>query len=175
MLFAAIGDTPYKVVLLLHILSAIIGFGAVFLSALYGRAAERHKGAEGLAIAETNYDVSQVATYFIYAVFVFGILLVLMSDDVFKFSQGWLSASFALYLLGVGLSHGMLRPNVRRMHALMRELASGGPPVASAAGAGRPPQVDEIEHRARTVGIVGAVLNLNVVLLLYLMIWKPGF
>jgi uncharacterized membrane protein len=172
MLFAAIGDTPYKAVLLLHILSAIIGFGAVFLNALYGRAAERRKGAEGLAIAETNYDVSQVAGYFIYAVPIFGILLVLMSDDAIKFSQAWLSVSFVLYLVGLGLSHGALRPNVKKMHTLMRELASAGPPPAS--DSGRPPQVDELERRARTVGIVGAVLNLDVVILLYLMIWQPG-
>jgi uncharacterized membrane protein len=172
MLFAAIGDTPYKAVLLLHILSAIIGFGAVFLNALYGRAAERRRGAEGLAIAETNYDVSQVAQYFIYAVPIFGILLVLMSDDVIKFSEGWISASFVLYLVGLGLSHGVLRPNVKKMQGLMRELAGAGPSPAS--GSGRPPQVDELEQRGRTVGIVGAVLNLDVVILLYLMIWQPG-
>ena len=171
MLLARVGDTPYRVVLLLHILTAIIGFGAVFLNALYGRAAERRKGAEGLAIAEANYDVSQVAEYFIYAVPVFGILLVLMSDDVIEFSEAWISASFVLYILGLGLSHGVLRPNVKKMQALMREMVTG---TAAGSSAGRPPQVDEMEQRARIVGITGAALNLLVVILLYLMIWKPG-
>ena len=173
MLLARVGDTPYRLVLLLHILTAIIGFGAVFLNALYGRAAERRKGVEGLAIAETNYDVSQTATYFIYAVPVFGILLLLMSDDFYKFSQAWISASFLLYIVGLGLSHGVLRPNVKKMHALMRELVTMGPPAAGAA-AGRPPQVEEIEQRARTVGTTSAILNLILVVILYLMIWKPG-
>lgn len=177
MLLARVGDTPYRVVLLLHILTAIIGFGAVFLNALYGRAAERRKGVEGLAIAETNYDVSQMAGYFIYAVPVFGILLLLMSDtgsgnSAYKFSQAWISASFLLYIVGLGLSHGVLRPNVKKMHALMRELVAA-PPASGAAG-GRPPQVDEIEQRARTVGTTSAVLNLLLVVILYLMIWKPG-
>jgi uncharacterized membrane protein len=172
MLLARVGDTPYRVVLLLHILTAIIGFGAVFLNALYGRAAERRKGAEGLAIAEANYDVSQVAEYFIYAVPVFGILLLLMSDDVYKFSQAWISISFLLYIVGLGLSHGVLRPNVKKMHALMRDLVAM-PPATGAAG-GRPPQVDEIERRARTVGTTSAVLNLLLVVILYLMIWRPG-
>jgi uncharacterized membrane protein len=169
MLFAAIGDTSYKVVLLLHILTAIVGFGAVFLNALYGRAAERRKGAEGLAIAEATYDVSQVAEYFIYAVPIFGILLVLMSEDKWEFSSAWISLSFLLYIAGLGLSHGALRPNVRRMNTLMRELAAGPP-----ASGGPPPQVDELERRGRRVGLVGALLNLDVVILLYLMIWKPG-
>jgi uncharacterized membrane protein len=170
MLFAAYYDTPYKVVLLLHILSAIIGFGAVYLNALYGRAAQRRQGAVGLAIAETNFEVSEIATYFIYAVQVFGILLVLMSDDVIEFSQGWISASFVLYIILIGLEHGVMRPNVRQMHARLRELNAAAP----VEGARRPPQVDEIERRARTVGSVGAVLNLLVVVLLYLMIWRPG-
>jgi uncharacterized membrane protein len=173
MLFAVVDDTPYRVVLLLHVLSAIVGFGTVFLNALYGRAAERRKGTEGLAIAETTYDVSQVATYFIYAVPIFGILLVLMSDEVIEFSEAWISLSFLLYLAGLGLSHGALRPNLRRMHALMRELVTSTPPPGATAG-GRPPQVDELERRGRTVGIVSTLLNLDLVILLYLMIWKPG-
>jgi uncharacterized membrane protein len=172
MLFAALGDTSYNVVLLLHILTAIVGFGAVFLNALYGRAAERRRGAEGLAIAEANYDVSHMATYFIYAVPVFGILLVLMSDEYYKFSEGWITVSFVLYIIGIGLSHGVLRPNVKKMHGLMRELVAMGPPAAGSAT--KPTQVDEIERRARTVGIVGAVLNLLLIVLLYLMVWKPG-
>jgi uncharacterized membrane protein len=178
MLLARIGDTPYNVVLLLHILTAIVGFGAVFLNALYGRAAERRKGVEGLAIAEINYDVSQMAGYFIYAVPVFGILLVLMSDTgsgdrAFEFSQAWISLSFLLYIVGLGLSHGVLRPNVKKMHALMRELTVMGPPTVGT-GAGRPPQVDEIEQRGRTVGAMGAILNLLLIVILYLMVWKPG-
>ena len=175
MLFAALGDTSYNVVLLLHILTAIVGFGAVFLNALYGRAAERRRGAEGLAIAEANYDVSHMATYFIYAVPVFGILLVLMSDEYYTFSKGWITISFVLYIIGIGLSHGVLRPNVRKMQGLMRELVAMGPPAAgSASSGGRPSQVDEIERRGRMVGIVGAALNLLLIVLLYLMIWKPG-
>ena len=175
MLFAAIGDTSYKVVLLLHILTAIVGFGGVFLNALYGRAAERRKGVEGLAIAEANYDVSHMAGYFIYAVPVFGILLVLMSDEYFKFSEAWISVSFVLYIAGIGLSHGVMRPNVKKMQALMREVVAMGPPAAGSASAtGRPSQVDEIERRGRTVGIVGAALNLLLIILLYLMVWQPG-
>ena len=75
-------------------------------------------------------------------------------------------------IVGLGLSHGVLRPNVKKMHALMRDLVAM-PPATGAAG-GRPPQVDEIERRARTVGTTSAVLNLLLVVILYLMIWRPG-
>ena len=48
----------------------------------------------------------------------------------------------------------------------MRELVADGPGRAGAAS-GRPAaQVDEIERRGRTVGIVGAVLNLLLIVIL---------
>ena len=170
MLFAALGDTSYNVVLLLHILTAIVGFGAVFLNALYGRAAERRRGAEGLAIAEANYDVSHMATYFIYAVPVFGSSWC-HERRVLHVQQGWITVSFVLYIIGIGLSHGVLRPNVKRVHG---SCVSWWPWARPPAGPTQAGAVDEIERRARTVGIVGAVLNLLLIVLLYLMVWQPG-
>ena len=82
--FAAYLDGFYKLFLVLHIFCAIVGFGAVYLNALYGRQIQKHKGREGLAIYEANFHVSAVGQYFIYGVFVFGLLLVLTSDDVWK-------------------------------------------------------------------------------------------
>ena len=62
--------------------------------------------------------MSQVAEYFIYAVPVFGILLVLMSDagghKVYDFSQAWISTSFLLFIVGLGLAHGCCDPTSRR-------------------------------------------------------------
>jgi uncharacterized membrane protein len=171
---ADINSGTYKFVLVLHILAAIVGFGGVFLNALYGQQAKARRGREGLAIAEANFLVSNVAEFFIYGVFVFGILLVLLSDDVWTFSQFWIWASIVLYVIGLGLVHGVLRPNVRRMNALMAELAEmGSPPMGDTPG-GPPPQVTELEERGQRVGLTGSVLNVLVVLILFLMIWKPG-
>jgi len=161
----------YRVWLFLHIFSAIVGFGAVFLNGLYGQQAKRRQGPGGLAIAEATESVGKVASLFIYAVFVFGILLVLEADHV-SFSDAWLSASMGLYIVALGLSHGLLLPNVRKMNASMAELVDAGPAPAGAAGP--PPQVAEIERRGKTVGIVSGGLNLMVVVILYLMIWQPG-
>ena len=169
-----IDSGTYKLVLVLHILSAIIGFGAVFLNGIYGQQAKTRKGREGLAISQANFLVSNIGTYFIYAVFVFGILLVLLSDESWKFEQFWIWGSMGLYIIGLGLSHGVLLPNVRRMQALMSELVEAGRPPAGAATAGPPPQVVELEARGRRVGVTGTTLNLLVVVILFLMVWKPG-
>ena len=75
MLLADYSDTAYDIVLTLHILCAIIGFGAVILNGIYGAQVRAHPGPEGLAIFQANKLVSKIGTYFIYAVFVLGVLL----------------------------------------------------------------------------------------------------
>ena len=165
----------YKLVLVLHILSAIVGFGAVLLNGIYGQQARARRGPEGLAITQANFLVSRIAQYFIYAVFVFGVLLVVLSDDVWNFGDSWITAAMVLYLLGIGLSHGLLMPNVRRIIGLQEELVAMGPPPAGAAAGQPPPQVVELEERGRRVGIVSTVLQVDLVVILMLMVWGPRF
>jgi hypothetical protein len=83
---------------------------------------------------------------------VFGFLLVLTSDDVIEFSQTWVWLAMALYIVGLGVSHGVLRPAVKHMGVLMRELVDAGPPTAGAAPTGPPPQAVELEGWASASG-----------------------
>ena len=168
-----IGSTGYRIVLLLHILCAIVGFGTVILNGLYGREAKRRPGPGGLAITEANLTVSGIAEYFIYAVFVLGIALVLMSDKAWTFGQTWIWLAMLLYIVGIGISHGVLFPNARRMKELSAELVAGGPPPADAPP-GPPPQVAEMERRGKTLGAASSVLHVLLIVILVLMIWKPG-
>jgi len=164
----------YKTLLVLHILAAIVGFGGVMLNALYGNEVRKRRGAEGLAIMDANMFVSlKVAQNAIYLVFVFGILLVVTSDDVWSFGDLWVSLSMGLYVIALGLSHGLMQPTLKRMRALMAELVDMGPPPPQGATGGPPPQAVELEQRGKTVAAVGTVLNLMVVVILALMIWKP--
>ena len=166
----------YKLVLVLHILTAIVGFGAMLLNGIYGQQARSRKGSEGLAISQANFLVSRIGMFFIYAVFIFGVLLVVLSDKAWSFSDSWIVAAIVLYVLGIGLAHGAAFPNARRMINLQEQLIAMGPPPASAgASGGPPPQVIELEERGRRAGIVGAVLSLDLVLILMLMVWGPRF
>src|SRR3954468_2437053 len=168
-----ITSTAYKIVLLLHILCAIVGFGTVFLNGLYGAQAKRRPGPGGLAIQEANLFVSKIAEYFIYAVFILGIGLVSMSDDAWKFSQTWIWLAMLLYIVGIGVSHGVLFPNAKKMRDLSAELVAAGPPPAGAPP-GPSPQVAEMERRGKTLGAASTFLHLLLVAILVLMIWKPG-
>jgi hypothetical protein len=164
----------YKLLLVLHIFCAIVGFGAVYLNALYGQQIRKRQGREGLAIYEANFFVSAIGQYFIYAVFVFGFLLVLTSDDAWEFKQTWIWLSMALYVVGLGVSHGVLLPAVKRMGVLMRELVETGGPPPGAAPAGPPPQAVELGALGKRVGASGGFLDVLMVVILALMVWKPG-
>jgi uncharacterized membrane protein len=168
-----IDSTGYKIVLLLHILCAIVGFGTVLLNGLYGREAKRRPGPGGLAISEANLVVSGVAEYFIYAVFVLGLALVGMSDKAWKFDQTWIVLAIVFYLVGIAVSQAIVLPNARRMKDLAAEMVAAGPPPADAPP-GPPPQVAEMERRGKTLGMSSSFLHLLLVAILVLMIWKPG-
>jgi uncharacterized membrane protein len=169
-MLATYGSDAYNIVKVLHILCAIVGFGAVTLNGLYGAQAKKRGGSEAAAIGQAVYRVSTVGEYFVYAVFVLGIGLVAMGNNLFDFGQTWVWLSMVLYVTGLGLSHGVLRPRVRRMNALMVEL--GGSP-GSATG-GPPPQAVELEALAKQVATTEMALNLLLVVILVFMVFKPG-
>ena len=167
---ATITSSGYRFVLLLHILSAIVGFGGVFLNVIYGNEVRKRKGPEGLAIFQANFKVANIAEYFIYAVPIFGLALVGMSDKAIDFGDTWVWLALVLYVVALGVVHGLLRPRLRRMEALMVELNAGGPPGAG----GPPPQAVALEQNGKEVAMISGVLNLMLIVLLYLMIFKPG-
>jgi uncharacterized membrane protein len=163
----------YRIVLILHILVVIVGIGTVMLNGLYGAEVRKRPGPGGLAIAQANYRVSMVAEYFIYAIIVLGFALVGLSDGAWTISQTWVWLSVVLFVVSLGISHGVLLPRVRRMNALMEEMVAAGPPPAGAP-AGPPPQVERIAALGQQVGAASGVLHLTTLVLLYLMVFKPG-
>jgi len=151
----------YQFVKVLHILAAIVGFGGMLIAGFYGEEARKRPGREGLAIAETTLTVTgKVPTMAVYTVPVLGILLIFLSDDAFKFSQAWVSASFALYFVLIGLSVGVQVPAVRKMVAL-RASEDG---AASA----------EMRGLGKKVAVAGGIVNVLWVVTLFLMVFKPG-
>ena len=167
-----VGSDLYNLVFVLHILSVIIGFGSVFLADVFAAKARARGGREGAAVNEVLVDVAEHwSLWFIYAVPLFGIALIMLSDDTWKFSQSWISMSFLLYIVAIGLAHGLHFPNLRRMNAIGAELAAGG---SSPGGGGPPPQVAELEARGKRAAAVGGILNLIMIAILFLMVWKPG-
>jgi len=161
----------YRLVFLLHILSAIIGFGGVMLNGVYASRAQKRPPAEGLAVMEVNTFVSlKVAEVFIWLTPIWGLGLVGLSDKVWEFGQTWVWLSIVIYLVALAVSFGLLQPRVKKLLALQREIVDG-PPSAG----GPPPQVAQLKALGAQIGPISGVLHLSLVVILVLMIWKPGF
>ena len=156
---------PYKFFVVLHLVSVVVGIGTVSLNGIYGSIASKRRGAEGLAVSQANFDVSQIGEKFIYAIPVFGILAVLTSDDVWGFDQTWIWLSIVLYVIALGIAHSVLIPSHRRIDELSAKLASGQGGAAEAA---------ELEAVAKKMPPAGATANLIAVAIIVLMVWKPG-
>ena len=173
MVLATFNSGIYQLFLYLHILSAIIGFGGVMLNGVYAVQARQRPGREGLAIFQANEFVTlRVAEFAIYGVFVFGLITAILGDPYIKFSQAWLSIAMALYIVGIAISHAVMIPGTKKMGQLLTTLADGPPPGAAAGGP--PPEVAEVEALGRRLGMFGGILNLLVVVVLFLMVVKPG-
>jgi uncharacterized membrane protein len=151
----------YNLVLVLHILAVVIGFGGMFISGFYGNEARNRPGREGLAVAETTLKVTSLApTMAVYSVPILGILLILLSDDTWKFSEAWISVSFLLYIVLLVIAITQQVPAIRKMIAL-RSGAEGAQPL-------------EMQALGRKAAMYGTIVNVLWVVVLILMVFKPG-
>lgn len=146
----------YELLLVLHLIGVVVGIGGVTLNGVYGAKAKAAGPNGGNAITRANYEVSKVAEWFIYSIPITGVLMVLESD-AWDFDQTWVWLSIVLYVIALGISHGVLQPSARRMI----ELTSG-------------PPTPEVEQVGKKLAMAGTINDLIVVVLIVLMVWKPG-
>ena len=159
----------YNVLLLLHIVCVIVGFGGVILNGLYAAKAQQLPPDQNLAVMEVNSFVSmKVAEIFIYLVPGWGLGLVGMSDKTYTFGQTWVWLSIVVYVLSLGVSHGALMPRVKRMLETQRDMVANPP---SGPDDGR---IAMLQASGKQVGAISGVLHLSLVVILVLMIWKPA-
>lgn len=168
----ALGGTNtgiYKLLLLLHILSIIVGIGAVMLNGVYAAQAQKRPGPTGRAVSEANEAVGKIAEYVIYTIPLWGLLMIMFSGGAWKLSQTWVWMAILLYVAAIGIAHSVLIPGHRHINELLAEMEQGPAPAG-----GPPPQVATIQEIGKRQATFGMVNNLLVVALLVLMIWKPG-
>ena len=159
MVIATYGDGVYDFFLFLHITAAIVGFGGVLLNGLYGAQAKKRPGPGGLAITEANYAVNKVAEIAIYLVPLFGFVLIGLSDGPWSISDGWIDAAILIYIVGLANAHAVLIPTQKRMIEMMK------------AG---PPDPTKMEAAGKKLAQHGALSQVLFVLIMVMMIWKPG-
>lgn len=147
----------YMLLQIIHIVTVVVGIGTVTLNGIYGAKARAAGTNGGAAIGRANLEVSLVAEYFIYAIPVTGILMMLV-EDYWEWSQTWVWLSIVLYVVALGVRHSIQIPGAKRMGELM----AAGPPNA------------ETEALGKKLAIGETIFNLLAVAMIVLMVWKPG-
>lgn len=114
--------TIFDVLVALHVASAVIGFGSVAISGVYGGMARRLGSGEGGRAG----PVEEVARYFrsrgwpellILAVPVFGAAALGFRPDGSDFGAFWVDAGFVIWLVAAGLLLAVVRPAEDRIRA----------------------------------------------------------
>lgn len=155
------GTDVYQLVKLAHLVAVVVGFGAlVFVPVILRRVAAA--GAGGPAVVASWLSTARAAEWALYAAGLLGVVLVLVSSDVWKFSQAWVSLGFVVYFAAVGVFHAMLLPALRRLGRMVDGTRDGSP------------NADEVATAERKVAVAGGVFDLTMLVGVAVMVWKPG-
>ena len=159
----------YHLLVLFHIISAVAGFGGLAYRAFVLDLA-RHRGdAAAAGVLAVYGQISQLAEALVYGVGIFGIAAVAVGGGHRYFQKAWVLAALVIFVVMVGLLHGLVRPAERRYRAVMLELAQT-PALAPPA---RPPQLAELDRLRQRVGAGMGTFNVLLLAALYLMVFKP--
>lgn len=146
MFIAMIGDTGYNFMLLLHILSAVVGFAPAWLWPILVRLSANgdREAAEGLEASIIRFSLPGVALAGL-----LGFGLAGMSEKVFRMSQPWLIVAAILWLVLIAVYAFVARPAIKKFR-------------------------DGDTSARGMLGMATGVSHLILVVMLYLMIFKPG-
>ncbi|MEO0493330.1 MAG: hypothetical protein AAF081_07930 [Actinomycetota bacterium] len=158
-MLAAFMDTPYNIMLFLHIVTAFVAFAPAFVHPVLGRQMEQAVPGERSTIVELMARNSM--RIYGSALVVSGLIgfgVAGMSDDgtgelVYRIADGWLLTAVILWVAMNGLLHAGIVPAER---------------AVAAAGSAR----DDVAERKLT--IAGAIFTVLFLVQIYLMVFKPG-
>lgn len=149
-MIAAVGDTPYRIVLVLHILAAIAAFAPVIAHPLMMNRSksfgpEGHRRVMGL-IAGNGRSIHGPA---LIATGILGFALQGMSGGAWTFGQFWMLAAIVVWVAMNGVLHALVLPSERKM-------ADG----------------DESAQRLAELG--GVLMTIMLIIMVWLMVFQPG-
>lgn len=140
----------YKLFLLLHILTVIVAFAPGFVWPIVSVNLKKQQKPVGPAIgALAAGNTAKVHGPALVLAGFFGFGLIGMSDKVWEFSQSWISVAMLLWFIMMGVVFGMMLPAEKK--------AAAGDASAD-----------------KIVSMAGGILHLLLLVMLIVMIWKPG-
>src|SRR5579884_3547973 len=160
----------FQLFLFLHILAAIVAFGPTFTLPLIGAAARSQPMHIGFALKAIEILEERLVIPFVLTMPISGLLMA-FNISLDWGHNPWIIAALVVYAVAVSFALGVQAPTVRKALAMV----SGGPaPVPAgpgAAAAGPPPAFLALMKRMQMGGML---LSLFFLILMVLMIWRPG-
>jgi len=159
-MFLALIDV-YNVVLFVHILAVVVGFGVIFTYPLLDAYVRRTNVVELVVLHRIQvFLTSRLIQPALLVILVAGLYL---ASDRWHMSDPWISATFAILIVIGGLAGAVIAPTEKRLLALaQRELRAGAPPS------------DAYEREAIKLARFGGLVLLLIVVAIFLMVTKPG-
>jgi uncharacterized membrane protein len=154
MLLPDLSSTGYKIVLILHVVFVVAAFGGMFVLPILSRTTRGTDAGGSVAQSMVTY-LKRIAIPSMLAAGILGIGLVSLSKPdgsdtaLWSFKQGWVSASMAIWIaLSLVYVLGLLPTE--------RKLAEGD------------------ETAAKRIPMFTGIVHLGLVVMIYLMLFKPG-
>lgn len=151
-----------EILLLVHIGSAIAGFGPTYAFSILGPLAAKNPGPSGITILESIVAIQKrlVVPAALVIQPLSGILLIFEAgwNDSF-FSHTWLWISILLYIGAIYLGLGVQLPRIQSMVKLAKDGKAQTPEFGALAGAAKK---------------TGPVLSVMLTVIIILMVLKPG-
>ncbi len=160
--------STYDVSLFIHITVVVVGFGATFAEAIMFpvalKAGVRHLPyVHRLQLAINQYMAGP-------ALLVVLITGIYQTSERWEFDQFWISASLAIVILLGAINGAYFIPADRRLGPMVeRDIAAAGGGEIKLSDLS-----DEYQRQGRIEGIVGAITGLLLIIVIYMMVTKPG-
>lgn len=139
----------YKLFYLLHIAGMVAAFSGAMVSARF-QAVGRGDASAGRSVSSALADLTvKMHMPALAATGLFGIILILLSEDIYEMSQMWISLAFLLWFALLGVMWFLLRP---------AQLAAA----------------DGDAEAAKKASMFTGIIHLLFLFMLIDMIWKPG-
>ena len=151
MLLARVNDDLYQTILFIHLLAFLVSFAPAIMNPLLANHLKRDGDESAMRswARFTSFYTSRISLSGLVVLLLTGVWMVLISEDVWEFSQLWISLAFVVWIALGGVVSAMILKGEKAMAAgdLAKEiLVSRGGKIAT---------------------VLAAVM-------LYLMVFKPG-
>lgn len=124
----------YDVLVGLHVVCAVVGFGSVAVSGAYGAIGRRARAGDGVEEVRRFFGSGSGMQHLLLVAPVFGIAAMAVRPGGSEFGQVWAVSGLVLWALAAAVLFGAVRPAERAIRA---GLAPDGGPTAVGAASGR--------------------------------------